>query len=108
MYQRPDGGALRRDIQCDGDSARNIGSLLWEVAALDRGRMKERVCGFEEMREHIKQRGEASTGRTCIAICGTVSMFQVRACLAKFFGDRRAARGWGRGRGSLLGGGFLP
>jgi hypothetical protein len=106
MYLRPDGGAVRRDTQCVGDPARSTGSLLWEVAALDRGRMKERVClgGSEEMQERIKQGGEGSTGRTFTAISGTVSMFQEGACLADFLaiGEPREA-GAGEGTASLVG-----
>ncbi len=77
MYLRPDGGAVRRDTQRARDPARSIGSLLWEVAALDRGRLKDMVCpgGSEEMREQIKQGEGGGTERTCTAICGTVSMF---------------------------------
>ena len=105
MYMRPDGGAVRHDTRSGGDPARSTGSLLWEVAALDRGRTKDRDCprGSEEMREQIKQ-GEGSTGRTCIAICGMVSMFHEGACLANFLaiGEPRGA-GAGEGAASLVG-----
>ena len=108
MCLSPDGGAVRRDTQYDGDPARSTGSLLWEVTALGRGRMRERVSlGSEEMQGWVKQRGRKGTGRTLTAICGTVSMFQEDACLANFLAIGEPQGAWaGEGAASLVG--FSP
>ncbi len=54
LHLLPDGGVARRDTQYDGE-------LLWEVAALGRGWMRERLLcrGGEEMREQIREGSEA-------------------------------------------------
>ena len=110
MYLCPDGGAVRRDTQCAGNPARSTGSLLWEVAALGRGRIRERdsLGGNEEMQGRIKQGGRGGKRRTLTAIRGTVSMFQGGACLANLLaiGEPRGA-GAGEGAASLVGVFFL-
>ncbi len=106
MCLHPDRGAVRRDTQYVGDPARIIGSLLWEVAALGRGRVRERdsLGGSEDMQGRIKKGGRGGTGRTLTAICGTVSIFKEGACLANLLaiGEPRGA-GAGEGAASLAG-----
>jgi hypothetical protein len=77
LYLCPDGGVARRDTQYVGDPARSASSLLWEVAALGRGWVRERALYLSggEMQEQIRQGRQVSKGRTCSAICGMVSVF---------------------------------
>jgi hypothetical protein len=106
LYLRPDGGIARRDIQYARNPARSASSLLWEVAALGRGWVRERALCLSggEMQEHIRQGRQGSKGRTYSTICGMVSVFQGSACLVSFLaiGEPRGA-GAGEGAASLVG-----